>query len=530
VDARTNAPVRGARVFVADDVVSVHTDGQGRFSIDEPGPPTTLIVTKPGYLRAILPPTRRAEQGQTVRLQRSGVLVIHVFDQFAEPKRTQVRVQTVRTAGASGGTSMSGGTDERGIARVRDLRTGRYRVRTSTTEGRALLKLPPDVVRDRDFYRAVTEALESLPSPPPGTDVEVDVREGEETVLALVDASPPVQRPVLDLVQRPEPTGTARIEGRVIERGGLPVRNASVRLVMEESAQLPSPPFRETRSDADGRFAFRGLPAARFSLRVSRIDFYVLTADGARTADALPAFALRDGETRSTEISLTRAPAVRGRVLDEYGDPVDRARVFLADVRPDRPPAERLALVATAATDDMGRYEMRGVRPGRYALFSDGEFTFTGESYLFYPGVLSAAEAEFLEVQEAGDLENVDFVLNRRLGGRVTGVALTPDGIPLGNATLQMLGTEPDGTPAIPRMTRTSRWGGFQFLNVPPGTYAISVARGGQPRMGPVEAWRPPDPGTSAASNQVIVRVTGPLVPPVTLRAEPVGPLRGRRN
>src|SRR5512134_2590005 len=64
----------------------------------------------------------------------------------------------------------------------------------------------------------------------------------------------------------PEPTGTARVLGRVVSaEGGPPIRRAQIRLTSRDGRVN-----RETLTDSDGRFEIGALPPSRYRLYVSK--------------------------------------------------------------------------------------------------------------------------------------------------------------------------------------------------------------------------------------------------------------------
>src|SRR6185436_14371268 len=131
---------------------------------------------------------------------------------------------------------------------------------------------------------------------------------------------------------RPQ-SGTAAIEGRVLDPGGAPVAGAPLLLARE-----PGPEDDEdfepvaAAADAGGRFRFGNLTAGT----------YLVTAASARPGLAPAAsgdLPLAAGQRRTIELRLgTGGFALRGRVFDSGGGPLPGARVMAVGlaIRPDR--------------------------------------------------------------------------------------------------------------------------------------------------------------------------------------------------
>src|SRR6185436_4252679 len=97
----------------------------------------------------------------------------------------------------------------------------------------------------------------------------------------------PANQPPRDVVKRAEPTGTARIKGRVVAADrGTPIRRATVSLIVfmppaATRGQAPDPSVgrgsqptapmapRRATTDSDGQFEFTGLPAGTYRLSAS---------------------------------------------------------------------------------------------------------------------------------------------------------------------------------------------------------------------------------------------------------------------
>jgi protocatechuate 3,4-dioxygenase beta subunit len=517
VDARTGDPVRGARVQAPGDG-SVRTDARGGFAIARSAGNLALQVTKTGYAPAMF--LAGTSQGQfVVRLRRAGVLAIRILDEFNEPRRGSVRI--VSDPASTGAVmAFQASLDDRGEFRAPGLAPGRYTVRLGGTFGQ-LLRLPrdmtaADVPRMRDEIRRLAEKEAASAT---ATAFTVDVTEGEETVLVLLDPSPQPDRPVVAATREgaamvpeggiPGQTGTAIVRGRMADRLGRPVAGARA-TIAGSTVSLSG------TSDRNGTYEIAGVPDGRFVVSVRQPGFAVVAVGGTPQPLVLT---LQPREQRPIDGVLSVAGTVTGRILDEFGDPVHQARVVLLQRTEEESAVPRPA--GMAVTDEQGRFAVRAVSPGAYYVFTDGERQHPGEVHLFHPAALSLADARPVQVEDGVDLEPVTLRLNRALGAVLAGVALRADGTPLGGRGLRMTGTEAGGAPVMPRLSRTNRSGAFEFGNVLPGEYELSlqgaVANPGALIPSLLGLAEPPD----ELSGSVTVRVTGPAPARVTLRADP---------
>ena len=159
------------------------------------------------------------------------------------------------------------------------------------------------------------------------------------------------------LIMQPE----ARVRGRVITKlpgvtlAGLKIGLQSTR----DSGQI----WRESRTDAEGRFEMRGLPEGK-----GNIFLHDHPSDGAWTYRAIDSLPLHPGETAAATLELIEGVLVEGRVVDaDSGDRV--AGTSVAMYGPARPHSG--AAVLTAKTDETGRFRFR-LPPGgtQFYLYS----------------------------------------------------------------------------------------------------------------------------------------------------------------
>jgi hypothetical protein len=216
---------------------------------------------------------------------------------------------------------------------------------------------------------------------------------------------------------------------------------------------------------------------------------------------------------------------IAGRVLDDVGDPVIAARVTVEK----RTETGASGVVSVADTDDRGEYRVPGLPAGSFVVAvttiggvetrTIGTQTVSGPSShkMYFPRAGTAAEAATLTLQPEDKRTDVDFVVPAAQattqpfsvaggGGRtnilfsplettvprtgtsvIRGRVVTTDGRPLARAQVGLLLV----SAARPTrdLMRADGAGGFEFRDLPPGTYRVVVSK---PGYEPAESDAPP--------------------------------------
>lgn len=321
-------------------------------------------------------------------------------------------------------------------------------------------------------------------------------------------------------------TGSAAIRGRVVasDTGG-PIRNATVVLVSGElrlSLQRSSGP--------DGGFEFASLPAGRFTITASPPMDKPMYLPSYQIASRLRPLIveLAEGQVlRNVNVSLQRAGAISGRVLDDLGEPVAMVRIGVAlrTAGGGTRPAGR----GFTASDDNGRFRVYGLEPGDYYVRAEsagprsrsrpdapGAST---EDYLptYYPGTTNQAEAPTVRVELGEDVTDVDIRMVRGRTFRVTGIVLDAQGRPAGGAMVMLAhrtpesGSQGTGTSARPDGT-------FEFGSLSPGDYQLLARPAGSTSESP-EVSRP---AKFSVSTGDVEGITLAITPGVMLRGRVV--------
>lgn len=190
---------------------------------------------------------------------------------------------------------------------------------------------------------------------------------------------------------------------------------------------------REVATDAEGKFEVTGLPAGSYTVKVA----------GRQHASGLnetKPFELRPAQCADLHFFMTWDGRVEGRVTNEADRPVSVARLHLAPVGLDAKELSSHTKTLTAYSNDEGRFEFKGVPPGRYLIVFNPE----GVSRIdeppyprtFMPGADDEAGAAVVTVGEGERVTGQDIRLTRRRVEReITGTVVWPDGRPAGTGT-----------------------------------------------------------------------------------------------
>jgi carboxypeptidase family protein len=298
-----------------------------------------------------------------------------------------------------------------------------------------------------------------------------------------------------------QPTGTGRITGQVVAAdNGAPVKRAHVTLIGRPMPATP-PPAGTTASggatimtsmtavnglrqdapnemtDDAGRFEFGDLAPGRYTLMVMPQGGFVRPMRPYTVE-------VKDAAAQIT-VKLERTGAIMGRVLDESGDPLVRARVSAV-----RKGTVARGGMSSASTDDRGEFRIFDVAPGEYFVNARQEnYGFgpaamkqvQGYAATYYPGVASLQGAQAVTVRSGQDTAGVDFSLVRVALGRITGTVRDASGNLVGrndgNAVMANVSLQSRRTDGLGegRGSSFNPDGTFTISAIPPGEYYLTA-------------------------------------------------------
>ncbi len=402
-------PVEGATVRVLpappDTVVVLSTDAAGTFRASGlAGDSFRVFVEAPG-----LAPFSRAE------VPAGTSLPVELAPGHALTGRA-VQIETGRPVAGAEVLACGDGAQGFGDAACRATRTdeqGRFRL-AGLAPGRPLLKLRAD-------GRAHTMLPVTVPA-------EVDPETGEP-------------RPV-EAVLRPG----GRVSGRVVDRAGRPVEGAGVRVRSTgpgtDPAEHDLPPA--TRSDADGAFDLRGIPAGPPLALVASRSGYQETRH--------QPLAVETGEhVADLRLVLSAGATLAVRLLDEAERPVTTVAGRLYPEEPGHPAADRGIPLDRKPIDSTadGVHTLRNLPVGRFRL----ELTLDD----FEP-----VEREDVRLREGATRDLGTIVL--RAGHGIRGRVIDADGDPVAGAPVSATWSHDDRF--VSRRKATDEEGSFRFAGI----------------------------------------------------------------
>ncbi len=271
------------------------------------------------------------------------------------------------------------------------------------------------------------------------------------------------------------------IEGTVVDASTQqPLRAAEVTARgMMANAGPRSLASTSANSDASGHFVFSGLTAGRYILSASHDGYpnqrrlpgrrgtVVLLVPGQHITDVV--------------ISLQPGGIIAGHITDGDGKPL--AGVALEAISSSyRSGLLELHQVANVQTNTAGEYRIAGLTPGKYYLRA--KYTHrpaikpaTDKAYvpLYYPGTSDQSSSTALTVDAGQELAGMDMnyvpVHTAKITGHVTDARTSR---PSTGADLTLVSSR--GSVIFSRtQTSAGPMGTFQFLGIPPGSYALNA-------------------------------------------------------
>ena len=216
----------------------------------------------------------------------------------------------------------------------------------------------------------------------------------------------------------------ARVEVTVLEEDKRPVANADVRLAAEDTFTA--------KTGNDGKATLAPVHPGWVSVQV--------TAPGHAPGNAFTSIGSA-GATGQLQVTLHKGVAVTGRVVDEAGKPIAKARITTSGIW-DIPGG-----LAPTASDDKGQFTIPAIAAGHYTLVAtDGDH--------------APARSAPLTI---ADHAVTNVTISMKAGGTLAGTVVDSSHTPVPFATLRVAGKEGEMWLVASRQTTADRAGKFEL-------------------------------------------------------------------
>ena len=281
----------------------------------------------------------------------------------------------------------------------------------------------------------------------------------------------------------------AGIEGVVLNHvTGLPLAGVHLRLVTVDFGGGGLEQAYGAISDRAGHFSITNLKPGIYLVVPERTGFVqFLSASPNMPVGLVP---LKPGQQLADyKVEMTPRAVMTGRVVDEYGDPVQNVSVQLEPVSPDTQMGPSFGLQSNVATDDLGEFHLV-TAPGRYRLHAT-RFPFQRESGpeirtdgtsaapyadTYYPNAASSGAASIVAVGPGQDVAGLEIRLVR--GAAAEAHTLTIAGVVTGatdgavSTIVLHYGESPEQVHNSSQ-TMAAFDGKFAFRGLKPGYYRV---------------------------------------------------------
>ena len=296
--------------------------------------------------------------------------------------------------------------------------------------------------------------------------------------LLVAPAGGRAQTPTRD---NPTPSGgTAGIRGRVVDAAsGRPLSRVEIR-----AAAAGVPQQASGLTDGDGRYDLSGLRAGTYTVLATKAN-YIRTSWGEQRPEGTgKRITLADGrKLDNIDISLKRAGAVTGTIVDELGDPVTDVLVTAMHYQYIQGSRRLMPNGRGGQTNDIGEFRIYGLSPGQYYIsatlrnftagFQDTNDR-TGYAATLYPGTGNVSEAQRLTIDAGQTVAGINLALLPIKTAKVSGTATDAEGKPMAGAMIivtQRLGMGQMGGTVAP--VRPD--GRFTINSLTPGDYTMRL-------------------------------------------------------
>jgi protocatechuate 3,4-dioxygenase beta subunit len=294
----------------------------------------------------------------------------------------------------------------------------------------------------------------------------------------------------------PAPPGTAILRGHVFAADtGQPLRKAQVRIAANEIREN-----RTTTTDENGVYEFKELRAGRYTVFANKGSYVSVSYGQQRPTDAPKVLDILNNQlVERVDLSLPRGSIVRGRVVDEFGEPAPEVQIAVERYQFAQGQRRLIPAGRMATTNDIGEFRLFGIPPGQYYLTATwrnpngmnpnlSANDRTAYAPLYFPGTGNIAEAQRITLAAGQELADVVLVLKPTRASRASGTVLGADNKPLTPGMIMVVKTNAGFGMSMAGSAQIRPDGTFTVTGLAPGTYMLLVQRMGGPGEGPETA------------------------------------------
>lgn len=230
------------------------------------------------------------------------------------------------------------------------------------------------------------------------------------------------------------------------------------------------------RTDADGRYTVRDLPAGLYTVTARRGGYLQLQYGQLRAFEPGTPLQLEAGDRLTgVDFQLPRGAVLTGTVFDQRGQPAVGVRVSAQRYQFASGRWDMVGIGRDDSTDDRGVYRLFGLPPGDYYVeasprLSASALTRAGSTY--YPSSADLGSAQRISLGAAQERVGVDISLAFGNTARVSGRVVDASGLPLTSArSVSLVARGPSALRN--RSAPIQPDGSFILEGVPPGEFTV---------------------------------------------------------
>jgi hypothetical protein len=297
---------------------------------------------------------------------------------------------------------------------------------------------------------------------------------------------------LLQIPQLP-PAAAATVRGHITDAtNGKPLRMA--RVILTPEGRILGATQRTTRSDEKGRFQSLDVPPGRYNMTAWKAR-YASTELGQTTFEGTgrPLTVGAGDQLERADVALLRAAAITGRVVDDLGEPIQRAIVIA--YKPGYQTRGR-ALVpgSQSTTNDRGEYRIAQLLPGDYYVAAQERSTGFGSqadadiglAITAYPAATDVRGARLVTVAGGADTTGIDIAMMSVNPATLSGVVIDTTAQRAGGVELELQAVTEGIGGAMGGSARTAPDGSFSFPRLIPGRYELHARRNVKPNEGAI--------------------------------------------